>query len=98
MEAGPEDEGSPANQMRMGNLKKRTEHGHVVQYKARLVDKGFKQKFGVDYFETYSPVANITVKYKSTVEQLVDMLTKTLGTKRLKYLLQASGIGPKNIV
>ena len=78
--------------------KKRNEHGHVVRYKARLIAKGFKQNFGVDFFETYSPVTNITVKYKSTVEQLVDMLTKTLGTKRLKYLLQASGIGPKNIL
>ncbi|CAI5723452.1 unnamed protein product [Peronospora farinosa] len=37
----------------------------------------------------------IVVKYKSTVDQLADMLTKALGTKRLKYLLQASGIGPR---
>ncbi|CAI5730583.1 unnamed protein product [Peronospora farinosa] len=37
----------------------------------------------------------IVVKYKSTVDQLGDMLTKALGTKRLKYLLQASGIRPR---
>ncbi|KAE9064384.1 hypothetical protein PF010_g28627 [Phytophthora fragariae] len=35
--------------------KKRNEHGRVVRYKARLVAKGFKQNF----FETYSPVANM---------------------------------------
>uniref|UniRef100_A0AAV1UZN7 Reverse transcriptase Ty1/copia-type domain-containing protein n=1 Tax=Peronospora matthiolae TaxID=2874970 RepID=A0AAV1UZN7_9STRA len=39
--------------------KKRNEHGQVVRYKAQLVEKRFKQKFGVDFFETYSPVANM---------------------------------------
>ncbi|OWY92138.1 polyprotein [Phytophthora megakarya] len=39
--------------------KKRDENGRVIRYKARLVTKGFKQKFGVAFFETYSPVANM---------------------------------------
>jgi hypothetical protein len=39
--------------------KKRDQHGHVVRYKARLVAKGFKHKFGIEFFETYSPVANM---------------------------------------
>nr|CAI72292.1 putative polyprotein [Phytophthora infestans] len=39
--------------------KKRDENGRVIRYKARLVAQGFKQKFGIDFFETYSPVANM---------------------------------------
>ncbi|CEG38750.1 gag-pol polyprotein [Plasmopara halstedii] len=39
--------------------KKRDKNGDVVRYKARLVAKGFKQNHGVDFFETYSPVANM---------------------------------------
>ena len=31
----------------------------IQKYKARLVAKGFKQKPGVDYFETYAPVARL---------------------------------------
>ncbi|OWZ13405.1 Gag-pol Polyprotein [Phytophthora megakarya] len=43
----------------VGFAKKRDENGRVIQYKARLVAKEFKQKFGVNVFETYSPVANM---------------------------------------
>ena len=32
--------------------------GKIVKAKARLGAKGFKQKYGVDYLETLSPIAN----------------------------------------
>lgn len=34
--------------------------GTIERFKARLVVKGFKQKFGEDFFYTYSPVTKIT--------------------------------------
>ncbi|KAF3635375.1 hypothetical protein FXO38_24662 [Capsicum annuum] len=35
--------------------------GTIDKYKARLVVKGFKQKEGLEYFDTYSPVTRITL-------------------------------------
>ena len=34
--------------------------GNVVRYKVQLVAQGFSQVPGVDYFDTYAPVAKLT--------------------------------------
>ena len=34
-------------------------NGTIQTFKARLVAKGFRQREGIDYFDTYAPIARI---------------------------------------
>ena len=42
--------------------------GTIDKFKARLVIQGFRQREGIDYFDTYAHVARIT-----TIRLLIDM-------------------------
>jgi hypothetical protein len=49
-------------------------HGEVKRYKARLVARGFTQTFGVDYNETFAPVAKfVSIRYILTLAAIEDM-------------------------
>ena len=81
--------------------------GNVHTYKARLVAKGFRQTHGIDYDETFSPVAMlksirillaIAVYYDYEIWQM-DVKTAFLNGNLLEdvYMTQPEGfVNPKN--
>ena len=38
---------------------KRDKNNNIIKFKARLVARGFRQKFGIDFVLTYTPTLNI---------------------------------------
>ena len=40
------------------------EHSNIVRNKARLVAQGYSQKEGIDYEETYAPIARLELEFE----------------------------------
>ena len=59
--------------------RKRDEHGNVVKYKARLTPQGCYQTFGVDFMDTYAPVARMTtVRFILALSVLLPLKVSTI--------------------
>lgn len=56
--------GYPLLQTTWGFYSKRNVNGSIFRYKARLVVKGFEQRFGLEFYddEVYGPVAKFTTQ------------------------------------
>ena len=53
---------------------KLNERGQVVRHKARLVIQGFKQQYGLDFFDTFAPVAKMaSVRLVLAIAAVMDL-------------------------
>ena len=56
--------------------------GSIQTFKARLVAKGFRQKEGIDYFDTYAPVARITsIRVLMALASIYDLYVHQMDVK-----------------
>nr|GEY26838.1 hypothetical protein [Tanacetum cinerariifolium] len=69
---------------------KRDEENTVIRKKSRLVAKGYAQKEGVDFEESFTPVARLEAV--RTEYQLADLFTIALPKERFKYLVRRLGV------
>ena len=54
----------------------------IQTFKARLVAKGFRQKEGIDYFDTYAPVARITsIRVLLSLSSIYDLFVHQMDVK-----------------
>ena len=61
---------------------KRNGNGKIIMYKARYVARGFNQKQGVDFEETYSPTVKlVTLRFLLSFAVQRDMKLKQLDVK-----------------
>ena len=75
----PLPDGTKALNCRWVFKRKRDHHGNVVKYKARLTPQGCFQHFGVDYSDTYAPVARMTtLRYVLALACLLSLQTTSL--------------------
>ena len=57
-------------------------NGSIQTFKARLVAKGFRQKEGIDYFDTYAPVARITsIRVLLSLSSIYDLFVHQMDVK-----------------
>ncbi|GJU95107.1 zinc finger, CCHC-type containing protein [Tanacetum coccineum] len=56
--------------------------GTIKKFKARLVIQGFKQKSGIDYFDTYAPIAHIsTIRLLIAMESIHNLIIYQMDVK-----------------
>ncbi|GJX30044.1 zinc finger, CCHC-type containing protein [Tanacetum coccineum] len=56
--------------------------GTIKKFKARLVIQGFKQKSGIDYFDTYAPVARIsTIRLLTAMTSIHNLIFNQMDVK-----------------
>jgi hypothetical protein len=71
--------------------------GNISRYKARLVARGFRQLFGIDFFDTYSPVAtaaSIRIFWATAAANamVADALTKPLAVGPFSRFVSQVGL------
>ena len=56
--------------------------GTIDKFKARLVIQGFRQKLGIDYFDTYAPVTSIsTTRLLITLDAIHNLVVHQMDVK-----------------